>query len=72
MCHRNIWGKKEKASETDENNEMINRNPSPISACDVSIWRVELFDSTQTQASSKYFLFNQIGREKYILDVKVH
>lgn len=38
---------------------MTSRNPSPISACDVRILRVVLFDSTQTQGSSKYFLFKQ-------------
>jgi len=57
-------GKKEKTSETYENNETISRNPSPISACDVSILRVELFDSTQTQGSSKYFLFKRNSEEK--------
>jgi len=64
MCHRNIREKKEKTAETDENNEMISRNPSPISACDVSILRVVLFDSTQTQGSSKYFLYKQNCEEK--------
>jgi hypothetical protein len=48
---------KGKGWETYENSERTSRNPSPISACDVSILRVVLFDSTQTQGSSKYFLF---------------
>ena len=43
--------------ETDEKIEMIRRKPSPISACDESMFRVVTFDSTQTQGSSKYFLF---------------
>nr|GMD53973.1 hypothetical protein Iba_chr11cCG7730 [Ipomoea batatas] len=41
---------------TDEKREIIKRNPSPISACEVSILSVLAFDSTQTHASSKYFL----------------
>lgn len=49
------WGKE---LETDENKEMISRKPSPISAFEESMLRVVVFDSTQTQGSSKYFLID--------------
>ena len=49
---KNLW-------ESHENKEIIRRKPSPISACEDSILRVVVFDSTQTQGSSKYFLFTE-------------
>lgn len=42
--------------DTHEKRAMIRIKPFPISACEESILRVVVFDSTQTQASSKYFL----------------
>lgn len=45
---------------------MIKRNPIPISACEESMARVAVFDSTHTQGSSKYFLTTT----KYIIDTE--
>lgn len=42
--------------DTYETREIISRNPVPISDCEDIMLRVVVFDSTQTQASSKYFL----------------
>lgn len=42
--------------DTHEKRAMIRIKPFPISACEESILRVVVFDTTQTQASSKYFL----------------
>lgn len=68
LQQRTVRGKlKEKARKTDENSEMISKNPSPISACEVSMLRVVLFDSTQTQGSSKYFLLSEKETKKQIL-----
>lgn len=55
-----LWLKKQHTKwfqSTHENNDIIRRKPSPISVCEDSMLRVVVFDSTQTQSSSKYFLF---------------
>lgn len=55
--------KKEKMVRTDEIKEISRRKPSPISVCEESMLRVVVFDSTQTQGSSKYFLFATKGKD---------
>ena len=49
---------------TNESKDIIKRKPFPISTCEESMLSVVVFDSTQTQGSSKYFLF--IIKEKRI------
>lgn len=54
---KNIEGNiKDTCLVTHETREIIRRNPIPISACEESMLRVAVFDSTHTQISSKYFL----------------
>lgn len=48
----------ERFTDTHDNKEMIRRKPSPTSACEDNMLRVVPLDSTQTQSSSKYFLFS--------------
>lgn len=62
--------KKEKIVGTDESKEMSRRKPSPISVCEESMPRVVVFDSTQTQGSSKYFLFTTKGKDNVTLKIK--
>lgn len=45
---------------THESSEMIRTKPIPISACEDSMLRVVVLDSTHKQGSSKYFLFNSV------------
>lgn len=42
--------------DTDDNREITSRNPVPMADCEDIMLRVVVFESTQTQASSKYFL----------------
>lgn len=48
---------REVSKSTNEKRDTISRSPSPISACAERMLRVVVFDSTQMQASSKYFLY---------------
>ena len=49
---------------------MNSEKPSPISAWDESMLSVDVFDSTHTQGSSKYFLFTDIQKAMSIAKEK--
>lgn len=55
--------------DTNDKREIISRNPVPMADCEDIMLRVVVFESTQTQASSKYFLHKAhskvTNRQKY-------